>query len=74
MPERIATFLATKPPSECARLLGNARQYIHNDQLINLLQNFDVNNHKKNMKFKNQLLSFSNIPGIKEQVDQWMKS
>lgn len=74
MPERIATFLATKPPSECARLLGNARQYIHNDQLINLLQNFDVNNHKKNMKFKNQLLSFSNIPGIKQQVDQWMKS
>lgn len=74
MPERIATFLATKPPSECARLLGNARQYIHNDQLINLLQNFDVNNHKKNMKFKNQLLSFSNITGIKEQVDQWMKS
>jgi hypothetical protein len=74
MPERIAVFLATKPSAECARLLGNARQYIHNDQLINLLQNFDVNNHKKNMKFKNQLLSFSNIPGIKEQVDQWMKS
>jgi hypothetical protein len=74
MPERIATFLATKPPSECARLLGNARQYIHNDQLINLLQNFDVNNHKKNMKFKNQLLMFSDIPGLKEQVDEWMNS
>ena len=74
MPERIATFLATKPAPECARLLGNARQYITNDNLLNLLQNFDINNHKKNMKFKNQLLSFSNIPGIKEQVDQWMKS
>jgi hypothetical protein len=74
MPERIAVFLATKPAPECARLLGNARQYITNDNLLNLLQNFDINNHKKNMKFKNQLLSFSNIPGIKEQVDQWMKS
>ena len=74
MPERIATFLTTKPAPECARLLGNARQYITNDNLLNLLQNFDINNHKKNMKFKNQLLSFSNIPGIKEQVDQWMKS
>ena len=74
MPERIAVFLATKPAPECARLLGNARQYITNDNLLNLLQNFDINNHKKNMKFKNQLLSFSNIPGIKEQVDQWMNS
>jgi hypothetical protein len=74
MPERIAVFLATKPAPECGRLLGNARQYITNDNLLNLLQNFDINNHKKNMKFKNQLLSFSNIPGIKEQVDQWMKS
>jgi hypothetical protein len=74
MPERIAVFLSTKPPPECARLLGNAHLYIHNDQFINLLQNFDVNNHKKNMKFKNQLLMFSNIPGLKEQVDEWMNS
>lgn len=74
MPERIAIFLSTKPPPECARLLGNAHLYIHNDQLINLLQNFDVNNHKKNMKYKNQLLMFSNIPGLKEEVDEWMNS
>jgi hypothetical protein len=74
MPERIALFLSTKPASECARLLANARHYIHNDQLLNLLQNFDVNNHKKNMKFKNQLLMFSDIPGLKEEVDEWMNS
>lgn len=74
MPERIAVFLSTKPASECARLLGNVRHYIHNDKLINLLQNFDVNNHKKNMKFKNQLLMFSDIPGLKEEVDEWMNS
>jgi hypothetical protein len=74
MPERIATFLATKPSVECARLIGNFSKYVHDDRLVNLVTGFDVNNHKKNMKFKNQLLSFSNIPGIKEQVDQWMKS
>ena len=74
MPERIAVFLSTKPAPECARLLGNARQYITNDGLLNLLQNFDVNNHKKNMKFKNQLLAFSNVPGLKQQVDAWMNS
>jgi hypothetical protein len=74
MPERIAVFLATKPSSECARLLGNARQYITNDNLLNLLQNFDVNNHKKNMKYKNQLLMFSNVPGLKQQLDAWMNS
>jgi hypothetical protein len=74
MPDRIATFLYGKPPVECARLLGNARQYIHNDQLLNLMQNFDINNHKKNMKFKNQLLMFSNVPGLKEEVTSWMNS
>jgi hypothetical protein len=74
MPERIATFLATKPSAECARLIGNFSKYVRDDRLVNLVTGFDVNNHKKNMKFKNQLLSFSNIPGIKEQVDQWMKS
>ena len=74
MPERIATFLATKPSAECARLIGNLSKYVRDDRLVNLVTGFDVNNHKKNMKFKNQLLSFSNIPGIKEQVDQWMKS
>jgi hypothetical protein len=74
MPERIAVFLSTKPAPECGRLLGNARQYITNDNLLNILQNFDVNNHKKNMKFKNQLLMFSDIPGLKEQVDEWMNS
>jgi hypothetical protein len=74
MPERIATFLATKPSAECARLIGNFSKYVHDDRLVNLVTGFDVNNHKKNMKFKYQLLSFSNIPGIKEQVDQWMSS
>jgi hypothetical protein len=74
MPERIATFLATKSAPECARLIGNFSKYVRDDRLVNLVTGFDVNNHKKNMKFKNQLLSFSNIPGIKEQVDQWMKS
>ena len=74
MPDRIAVFLSTKPPSECARLIGDARKYITNDNLVNLIQGFDVNNHKKNMKFKNQLLMFSEIPGLREEVDEWMNS
>jgi hypothetical protein len=74
MPERIASFLATKPPAECARLIADARQYITNDSLVKLIQGFDTHNHKKNMKFKNQLLLFSDIPGLKEEVDEWMNS
>lgn len=74
MPDRIAVFLSTKPAPECARLIGNAHSYINNDNLVNLIQGFDVNNHKKNMKFKNQLLSFSNVPGIKQQINAWMNS
>lgn len=74
MPDRIAVFLSTKPPPECARLIGEARQYITNDSLVNLIQGFDSHNHKKNMKFKNQLVAFSDIPGLKEEVDEWMNS
>jgi hypothetical protein len=74
MPERIAAFLATKPPAECERLLMNVATYIHNDELIRLLENFSCFNHKKNLKFKNQLLMFSDIPGLKEEVDEWMNS
>lgn len=74
MPDRIAVFLSTKSPSECARLIGNAKEYIHDINLINLIEGFDLHNHKKNMKFKNQLLMFSDIPGLKEEVDEWMKS
>ena len=74
MPDRIALFLSTKSAPECSRLIGNFPNYVRDDRLVNLVSGFDVNNHKKNMKFKNQLLSFSNIPGLKEKVDEWMNS
>lgn len=74
MPERIATFLAMKPPAECERLLMNAKDYIRNDELLRLLEDFSCFNHKKNMKFKNQLFMLADIPGLKEQVDEWMNS
>jgi hypothetical protein len=74
MPERIATFLASKPPAECERLLANARTYIHNAELLTLLENFSCFNHKKNLKFKNQLLMFADIPGLRDEVDEWMNS
>jgi hypothetical protein len=74
MPERIATFLAIKPAPECSRLIGTFPNYVRDDRLVNIVSGFDVNNHKKNMKFKNQLLSFSNIPGLKQQIDAWMNS
>jgi hypothetical protein len=74
MPDRIATFLESKPPAECERLLKNAHKYIHNAELLNLMGSFSCFNHKKNMKFKNQLLMFADIPGLKEDVDEWMNS
>ena len=74
MPDRITMFLVTKPPAECERLLMNARQYIHNEELLRLLENFSCFNHKKNMKYKNQLIMFCEIPGLKEEVDEWMNS
>jgi len=74
MPDRIAAFLATKTPQECALLLENAPAYISNPELLALMRNFHTHNHKKNMKFKNQLLMLTAVPGLKEQVDAWMRS
>jgi len=74
MPERIAVFLASKPAAECSRLLAIAPEYITNTALLKLMESFDPHNHKKNMKFKNQLIILSEVPGLSEEVDEWMNS
>jgi hypothetical protein len=45
MPERIAMFLASKPPAECDRLIAEAPHYITNISLVNLIQGLDIHKH-----------------------------
>jgi hypothetical protein len=67
--------------SEAARLIGNAPQYIKNDNLINLLNQFNYNFNSKNkndVQNDNRLIQqiniFSSVPGLKQQVSEWLSS
>ena len=70
----IVATLRSKPIGEQVRLLGSVRTYIKDTNLINLLQNYDYNDKKNDRMLSSQLSSFSGVPGLKEQVDSWLKS
>ena len=60
-----------------AQMVASARQYINNEQFLNLLQNIDIND--ANVKNKNkttsiywvsaQLAAFNGVPELSGQVD-----
>lgn len=74
MPQRIYGFLLRETPASRAHFIGKVRQYIQNDNLVNLLQNFDINNMKANVRLSSQFVAFEGIPGLHEQVTAWMNS
>jgi len=74
MPQRIISFLLRETPASRAHFIGKASQFIKNDNLVNLLQNFDVNNMNANIRLAPQLMSFEGIPGLHQQVTAWMNS
>ena len=70
----IISTLRSKSVGEQVRLIGSVRTYIQNDNLINLLQNYDYNSKKNDAALASQLSSFSGVPGLKEQVASWLNS
>jgi hypothetical protein len=70
----IIPTLRSKPFGEQARLLGSIRNYIKDDNLTNLLQNYDYNSKANDKMLSAQLNSFANIPGLDQQVRQWLSS
>ena len=67
--------------SEAARLIGSAPQYIKNDNLINILNQYNYNFNSKNkndVQNNNRLIQqinmFASIPRIKQQVSEWLNS
>jgi len=74
MPQRIYGFLSRETPASRAHFIGKAREYIKNDNLVNLLQNFDINNTAANIRLSGQFASFEGIPGLHAQVTAWMNS
>ena len=70
----IIQSLRNKPGFEAARLIGCASQYITDANLINILNQFDLNNKKNDANIIKQINMFASIPGIKEQVAAWLSS
>lgn len=70
----IISTLRKLPVGEQVRLLGSVRSYIKDDNLINLLQNYDFNSKKNDAILASQLQAFSGVPGLKEQVSAWLSS
>jgi hypothetical protein len=62
------------PGFEAASLIGRARQYITNDQFINLLSSYDLNNKSNDRMLILQFNSFASVPGLKAQVNEWLQS
>ena len=70
----IIQTLRNKPGYEAARLIGIASQHITDSNFINMLNQFDLNNKKKDANLINQLNMFAGVPGLKPQVDKWLAS
>jgi hypothetical protein len=62
------------PAFEATSLIGRARQYIKNDDFVNLLNSYDLNNKSNDRMLILQFNSFANVPGMKAQVNEWFSS
>ena len=59
---------------EAARLIGSAPQYVTDTNFINLLNQYDFNDKKKDAGLNSQLSLFTGVPGLREQVKKWLSS
>lgn len=82
MNNQVTTKFVNMSSGQRAQMIASARQYINNDQFLNLLQNVDINdvNIKNKTKPTNiywisaQLAAFNGIPQLCAQVDTWLRS
>jgi hypothetical protein len=67
---------------ERAAWIGRVRQYVQNDQFVNLLSNLDVNDTNPKNRGRpssiffvsTQLTAFNGVPGLPKQVSAWIAS
>lgn len=77
----IVQTLRSKPVHEAARLIGSAPHFITDANLLNLLNQYELNGNPKDAKSRQkdavltqQLNLFAGIPGLQQQVSQWLHS
>ncbi len=71
---RIVETLRSVDPAEAARLIGSMRSFITNDGLINTMNLYDLNDKKNDAMLIRTLYAYNSVPGLKEQVAQWLRS
>jgi len=82
MNNKVTAKFVNMGSAQRAQMIASARQYINNDQFLNLLQNVDINDvHIKNKNkptniywISAQLVAFNGIPQLCAQVDTWLRS
>jgi len=70
----VVPTLRSKSPGEAMRLITTAPQYINDAGFINILNQFDFNNKRNDGQIAQQLNSFVSVPGLREKVQEWLKS
>jgi hypothetical protein len=69
-------------PTHRARLLGSVRTFVTNDAFVNAVSGMNVNDsdHRNARKPDNlffismQLQAFNEVPGLADQVREWLRS
>lgn len=73
MDSLVANGLLRKSGSERAQLIGRARQYIQDDNFINLLNLIDINDRKGD-QIRKVCRQFSAFSHLRTQVEAWLRS
>ena len=74
MPLNIVQTLRGKSPAEAARLIGTMGSFIKDTNLINTMNQYNLNDKKRDPSLILQVEAFAGIAGLKEQVEAWLKS
>jgi len=74
MPLNIVQTLRSKSGAEASRLIGTMSQFITDTGLINTMNQYNLNDKKRDPTLILQIEAFAGIAGLKAQVDAWLKS
>jgi hypothetical protein len=74
MPLNIVQTLRSKSGAEAARLIGTMGNFITDTGLINTMNQYNLNDKKRDPSLILQVEAFAGIAGLKGQVDTWLKS
>jgi hypothetical protein len=74
MPLNIVQTLRSKSGAEASRLIGTMGNFITDTGLINTMNQYNLNDKKRDPSLILQVEAFAGIAGLKGQVDAWLKS